>query len=451
MSGPASDGRHERFHFREAGALRSRAAALGLDLPWSETLEPLRRPLDLGGRRLAHRLASHPMEAADAGPDGGPGPLTFRRYERIAAGGFSLIWFEAAAVAPEGRSNPRQLVLTPAAWPGFQRLTEAVRRAAAEAGHPDPVLILQLTHSGRFSRPESRPAPIIARHDPVLDPLRGIPPDGPLISDASLDRLRDAFVSAAGWAVQAGFDGCDIKACHGYLLGELLAARDRSESRYGGPLENRARLLIEIGAAVRSLHPRAILASRLGLFDGLPGGFGVADEPPWGFDGREPLHLAAMMAAAGFELVNVTAGIPAWKAHFGRPFDRPAEGGGLPPEHPLEGVVRLIRLASELRAARPEMTIVGTGFSWLRAFFSFVAAGAVASGAADLIGLGRLAFAYPEAAADLILGRPLDGRRLCTACSLCSTLLRRGGPAGCAIRDAGVYPPPAKSHDRSPS
>ncbi len=448
MNGRPAGSRHEPFRFREAAEIRAKAASLGLDLPWSDSPEPLRQPWTLGKQRLTHRLTAHPMEGADAEPGGGPGPLTFRRYERFAAGGFSLIWFEAAAVVPQGRSNPRQLLLTPAALSGFQALTESARRAAARAGHPDPVLILQLTHSGRFSRPEAAPAPAIVRHDPVLDQLRGIGPDDPLVSDESLDRLRDAFVQAAGLAVKAGFDGLDIKACHGYLLGELLAARDRSGSRYGGPLENRARLLLETGAAVHALFPEAILASRLGLYDGLPGGFGVSDAPPWSYDPGEPLRLAALMAGAGFSLINVTAGIPAWKAHFGRPFDRPAEGAPESEEHPLEGVARLIRLAAGLQSSRPDLTVVGTGFSWLRAFFPFVAAGAVAARSLALAGLGRLAFAYPEAAADLVQGRPLDGRRVCTACSICSTLLRRGEPAGCAVRDAGAYRTAGKSSDR---
>jgi len=452
MSGATGPSRHERFSFRDAAEVRAKAASLGLDLPWSDFPAPLLEPLDLGGRRLAHRLVAQPMEGADAEPDGSPGSLTFRRYERVAAGGYSLIWFEAAAVSPEGRSNPRQLHLHPGSLPGFQRLAESARRSAARAGHPDPVLILQLTHSGRFSRPEATPAPVIARHDPVLDGLRGIPAGGPVISAEALDRRRDAFVRAASLAVRAGFDGLDIKACHGYLLAELLAAKDRTSSRYGGPLENRARLLLEAGAAVRSLFPATLLASRLGLYDGLPGGFGVAAGEPWDCDPEEPSRLAGWMAAAGFSLINVTAGIPAWQAHLGRPFDRPAEGAAASPEHPLEGVGRLIRLAAGLRAAQPGLTVVGTGFSWLRSFFPHVAAGALADGSASLIGLGRMIFAYPDAAADIVRGRPLDGRRICTACSICSALLRSGGPAGCAVRDAAIYgAPPREAPDRRPS
>lgn len=431
--------RHERFGFRDTESIRFRAADLGIALPWSDSLEPLFRPFDLGGRRLPHRLVSHPMEGADADASGGPGPLTFRRYERLAAGGFGLIWFEAAAVVPEGRSSPAQLSLAPAVLDGFKRLTEATRRAAAGYGRTDPVLILQLTHSGRFSRPEGRPSPIIVRHDPGLDALRSVAADFPLLSDGALDRLRDAFVAAAGLAQAAGFDGVDIKACHGYLVSELLAARERTDSRYGGPLENRARLLLETAGAVRSLHPRLLLATRLGAYDAVPGGFGVAADDPGRFDPAEPVDLARRLRAAGLTLLNITAGIPAWRAHFGRPFDRPAEGGAPSDEHPLEGVSRLIGLASVMSGAALGLPVVATGYSWLRGFFPPVAAGTVAEGQAALVGLGRLGFAYPGLPADLLAGRPLDRRRLCTACSACSTLLRSGRPSGCVVRDAAVY------------
>ncbi|MCX6561576.1 MAG: hypothetical protein NTZ26_13810 [Candidatus Aminicenantes bacterium] len=436
---PDSGSRHRRFQFQDAASLRKKAIELGAAIPWSDSLASLFEPLALGEKRLPHRLISHPMEGADAEPDGGPGPLTSRRYERLAVGGFGLLWFEAAAVTPDGRSNPRQLQLTPATLQGFQRMTEAARRAARRAGRPEPVLILQLTHSGRFSKPEGIPAPIIARHDAGLDELRAIPPEAPVISDAALDRLRDSFIAAAGLAERAGFDGVDIKACHGYLVGELLAARDRTASRYGGPLDNRARLLLETAAAAHSLHPGLLLASRLGVFDAVPGGFGVAAGSAAGFDPAEPMEIATRLQAAGVSLINVTAGVPAWRAHYGRPFDRPAEGGAVPDEHPLEGIARLIELAAVIQRSVPGLAIVGTGYSWLRAFFPFVAAAVVAGGAASAIGLGRLAFAYPDAPGDLLAGRPLDSKRVCTACSSCSTLLRAGRPTGCVVRDAAIY------------
>ena len=95
---------------------------------------------------------------------GAPGELTFRRYERFGAGGAGLIWVEAIAVVPEGRANPRQLWINEQSLPAIKAMVQRTRRAAAAsmgAGH-HPVLVAQLTHSGRYSKPEAAPCPISA-------------------------------------------------------------------------------------------------------------------------------------------------------------------------------------------------------------------------------------------------------------------------------------------------
>ncbi len=179
------------------------------------------------------------MEGCDGEPDGSPGELTFRRYRRFGAGGAKLIWGEAAAVVPEGRANPRQLVISPSTAPALERMLRETRQShLAATGADDDLLVgLQLTHSGRYSFAK----PILAQHDPLLDPRtildkttgRTAGADDPLISDDELDRLQDRYVEAAGLAFRIGFDFVDIKQCHRYLLNELLAARTRN-GKYGG-------------------------------------------------------------------------------------------------------------------------------------------------------------------------------------------------------------------------
>jgi 2,4-dienoyl-CoA reductase-like NADH-dependent reductase (Old Yellow Enzyme family) len=434
--------RHERFALRSREDLAALASELGVVVPFLENIDILFRPLALpGGRKLENRLVVHPMEGADASEEGGPGPLTFRRYRRFAEGGCGLVWCEATAVEREGRSNPHQLWINERTIGAFRNLLERSREAAA--GAAPPLFILQLTHSGRFSKPAGSPRPMIAQHNPWLDPLRGISPGDPLVSDDELDRLKGVFVEAAGWAAAAGFDGVDIKACHGYLLGELLAARGRKNSRYGGDFENRSRFLLETVSAVRSRHPGLIIACRLGAFDAIPYpyGFGVAaaEADPPASDMTEPIALTGRLVEAGLSIINVTLGIPAFRAHFGRPFDRPAAGDPLPAEHPLEGIGRLLRIAGALQKEFPALPVVGTGFSWLRGLMPGVAAGFIGEGGASLVGLGRLSFAYPDLAKDLRARGGLDPKKLCVACSGCTDLLRAGGPAGCVIRDRAVY------------
>ena len=163
---------HQRFHYRDAEALRRDISDLGLDIPWHDDVEPLLTTIGVADRQLPNRLAIQPMEAVDAELDGTPGELALRRYARYGAGGSGLIWFEATAVVPEGRANPRQFYLHEKNVAAFGRLVAATRTAAKDALGVDhnPMLILQLTHSGRWSRPDGPRRPVIAQHNPELDP-----------------------------------------------------------------------------------------------------------------------------------------------------------------------------------------------------------------------------------------------------------------------------------------
>ena len=143
--------------------------AMGLEVRLQEDLALLR---DTGlGRRagsVGNRLAIQPMEGCDANLDGTPSELTLRRYRRFGGGGAKLIWGEACAVVTEGRANPRQLLIEEATAPALDGLLQLCRRAHVEACGSDSDLLvgLQLTHSGRYSCQR----PVLAQHDPLLDP-----------------------------------------------------------------------------------------------------------------------------------------------------------------------------------------------------------------------------------------------------------------------------------------
>jgi 2,4-dienoyl-CoA reductase (NADPH2) len=434
---------HAKFRLRSAEELRAEAGRLGLDIPYEENVSVLLDKTALAGRPLPNRLAVLPMEGADAEADGAPSEWTLRRYRRYAAGGCGLVWCEATAVRPEGRSNPHQLMLTERTLRGFGRLVDEVRAAAKKEWGPAhrPLLILQLTDSGRFSKPEGAPSPRIVQRNPHLDPLHGLPPDHPLVSDDELEAVRDDFAGAAGLAAAAGFDGVDVKACHGYLVSETLAAFSRTGSLYGGTFENRTRLLLGTVRLIREEAPGLLVTSRLSASDTVPFpyGFGMDPDAPERIDLTETKALISLLARAGVGFLSVSLGVPSWKPHFGRPFDTPVPGGKVPEEHPLEGVARHLRVAAELQKSAPGMALVGAGYSWLRAFAPGVGAAMVGTGRTAVVGLGRGAMAYPDFAKDLAARGRLDPHKVCTTCSLCSHLLRQGRKTGCAVRDAEVY------------
>jgi len=445
--------KHEKFHYRDLSELTAAIDALGVDLPTRRDAAILAEPVSLGGRTAPNRLAVHPMEGCDGTDEGAPGELTFRRYERFAAGGAGLIWCEATAVVREGRANPRQLYLHEGSAAGFAELLRRAR-AAAEAAGFRPLWILQLTHSGRYSRPAGAPEPIIAHHSPVLDASHGLPPEYPLITDAQLDALQDAYVRAAELAAEAGFDGIDVKACHRYLVNELLASHTRENSRYGGDYANRTRFLRETMAKIRgAVGAQMLLGCRLNVYDGIehPYGWGVAagnGSSRSAPDLAEPIRLIGELLEGGLAAVSVTAGNPYYRSHVNRPADWMARSEPTPPEHPLEGVARLVDLTRRIQQAHPGLTVIGAGYTWLRQYLPYFAAGAVGNGWASMIGVGRQALAYPDFAADLLARGRLDRRKVCVLCGSCTQIMRDGGQAGCVVRDTEVYGPIYKAGRR---
>jgi 2,4-dienoyl-CoA reductase (NADPH2) len=428
---------HERFHFRDLEALRTRIRSLGLDIPLSSETDILLRPFRVAGRMLPNRVAILPLEGADADSEGRPTELTFRRYRRFAQSGCGLVWFEAAAVVPEGRSNPRQLHLGDRSADGFKRLVEETRRAAG----PAPLFVLQLTHAGRFARPGSARTPLIAGRSPELDRRLGIPGDHPLLPDSELDRLSEVFARAARLAATAGFDAVDIKACHGYLVSDLLAASTRPDSRYGGSFDNRSRFLLETAGRIRAETSGLFVTSRLSAYDGLahPYGFGVDRHDESRADLSEPKVLAASLRELGAPFLGVTLGIPFLKPHLSRPYDRLEQPPVAADEHPLQGVDRFLRLTGALQREFPDLPLVGAGYSWLRRFWPQAGAGVLRQGGASLIGLGRAALAYPDALRDLASTGRLAAGKVCTTCSRCSEMLSRGENVGCSLRDREFY------------
>ena len=436
--------RHQPFRFRTVAALRAAADSLGLDLPVAEDCGLLLRPLTVGRHTAPNRIAVQPMEGCDALSDGSPSDWTTERYRRFADGGSGVIWFEATSVTQDGRANPRQLVLSATTMPAFRRLVRSAREAARVAsgsGH-HPVLVLQLTHSGRYSR--VRPGWIrrVACRNPYLDNA-GEPLS--IWRDEELDELADRFIAAAVLAREAGFDAVDIKACHGYLVHELLAAHTRDDSRYGGPLANRSRFLLSVIGGVRRAAAGIDIAVRLSAADGVPYPYGFGTTPSGARSAgvSEPAELAARLAREACAVINVTAGIPARTPHLGRPFNRNACGAPPPAEHPLVGVARLIGLAAEIQRAAGVVPVVGTGYSWLQQFWPRVGAGVLQRGWAACIGVGRGAIAYPDAPRDLARTGSLEPRKCCVACSYCTDLMRADVPTGCVVRDRQRYRPPA--------
>jgi 2,4-dienoyl-CoA reductase-like NADH-dependent reductase (Old Yellow Enzyme family) len=436
--------------------LAGRAEQLGIRLP-VDPQQPapateLAEPLDTPMGRLGNRWAVLPMEGWDAEPDGRPSELVERRWRRFGESGAKLIWGgEAVAVRADGRANPRQLVSRSDTVAAFAALRESLlaSHAATHGGASDLRIGLQLTHSGRFARPEGPPAPRIAYRHRWLDARVGVDSDAAVLSDAELDELVGAFVAAAVRARDAGFDFVDLKHCHGYLGHELLSAVERP-GPYGGDLAGRSRFLRLIAEGIRRDAPELALGVRLSLFDHAPyrpGESGVGeceacagDAYPYAFGGDgsgrgsrldETHALLDALPGWGIRLLCTTAGSPYYNPHIQRPAFHPPSDGYQPPEDPLLGCARQLEATAAVKARHPELVVVASGLSYLQEWLPAVAAGAVASGGADLVGIGRMALSYPGLPSDVLAGRPLERRLVCRTFSDCTTAPRAGLVSGC--------------------
>ncbi len=437
-----------------AGHLTSSHIGLSFD-PALSAPSALAESFALPDRVLANRFAILPMEGWDGTLDGQPSDLTRRRWTHFGESGASFIWGgEAVAVRNDGRANPNQLMLSPRNAAGIGELATLLRRSHAEkfgARSADALLLgLQLTHSGRFSkhRPDFVPDPLVAYAHPWLD--RRFPGGVHILTDDELDRLCEDFITAARLAWDLGFHFVDLKHCHGYLGHELLSARDRP-GRYGGSLDNRLRFLRTIVDGIRATVPGLQIGVRLSAFDtpphvpgpertgvpvvgadaAYPYAFGRLDETDWDGTLADSRAMLTALQGMGIRLVCLTAGSPYHCPHVQRPALFPPSDGYEPPEDPLHGVARQLEATARLKAAFPDLVIVGTGYSYLQEWLPHVGQHAVRTGRVDFVGLGRMVLSYPHMPADVLAGRPLKRQAICRTFSDCTSGPRNGLVSGC--------------------
>ncbi len=447
---------------------RENLARLGIRIPCDDIVasgpdSPLGSKLQAGRLTIGNRFAIQPMEGWDCLEDGRPSENTVRRWRNFGLSGAKLIWGgEAVAVRHDGRANPNQLTMTPASKPEIAAMRETLVAAHREAmGNDDHLVIgLQLTHSGRFCKPndKAKMEPMILYRHPILDRKFRLGPDHPLMSDGDIRKLIDDYVVAAKHARDIGFDFVDLKHCHGYLGHEFLSAKTRPGD-FGGSLANRTRFLREIVAGIRAEAPGLEIGVRVSAFDyvpfkpdpsepetdtlghGVPDdfsqclpyryGFGTDEAEPVKEDLNETRAFLSILRDMDIRLVNLTLGSPYYNPHLTRPAMYPPSDGYKPPEDPLLGVLRHLDLVRKLKADFPDLVLMGSGYTYLQEFLPNVAQAVVREGWVDLVGLGRMVLSYPDLPADVLAGRPMQRKRLCRTFSDCTTAPRNGMVSGC--------------------
>jgi NADPH2 dehydrogenase len=458
---------------KDVARFQEHVQALQLNIPCDSAIvrgaeSPLRKPLLRGEIKIGNRIAVQPMEGWDGTADGNPSEHTIRRWRRFGESGGKLIWGgEAVAVSHEARANPNQLVAAEHTRQGIAKLREVlIEEHRRTTGSDEGLLIgLQLTHSGRYCRPNAhnKPEPRIVYHHPILDRRLGLPGDYPILTDGEIGAIIEKFHRAAKMALELGFDFVDIKHCHGYLGHEFLSAHTR-EGKYGASFENRTRFLREVVQGIRSVAPGMHIGVRFSAFDSVPfrpdpalsgngklgpgipesqedlipyrWGFGVKQSDPTQIDLTETMQFLSLLEDLEIKLVNITAGSPYYNPHIQRPALYPPSDGYQPPEDPLFGVAQQLKVTRELKQRFPNLIFVGSAYSYLQDFLPHVAQAAVREGWTDLAGFGRMALTYPEILWDAANGNQIQHKRVCRTFSDCTTAPRKGLPSGCYPLDS---------------
>ena len=163
------------FRCKSAAELLEEAEKQQIHLPFQEDVSLLATQVFINGREIPNRIAIQPMEGCDGTADGKPAELTLRRYDKFARSGAGLIWAEATAVWEEGRANPRQLWIREENLDAFRAMNDRIREISMKENGFVPLIFMQATHSGRYSKPEGVPAPLIAYNNPLFEKDSPIP------------------------------------------------------------------------------------------------------------------------------------------------------------------------------------------------------------------------------------------------------------------------------------
>ena len=392
-------------------------------------------PIEIYGKTAANRVLFQPMEGCDGTNDGAVDELTLRRYLRFAEGAPGIIWFEATAVCNEGRANPRQLYINENTLDSFRDTVSKIKAKSMELHGFEPLIIVQLTHSGRYSKPHGTPEPIVAYRNELWEKGKE---DQPYVvaTDEYLDTIPAMYEKAAKLALEAGFDGMDVKCCHGYLFNEFLSAYNR-EGRYGGcSLENRTRLYSDcIDAVKEAVADKAFVTTRLNACDCFPYGYGYGVNQNEEIDLTETKQIIEKLREKGIELINLTIGNPYLIPHINRPYSvKSPEDGNI-------GMKRVYDVTKEITSAFPDITFVVSALSFEGENAVDYAEKLLSEGVGNIAGFGRMTFAYPAFYKDYLEYGTPDKNKVCIRCSKCSELMRAGTVSGCVIRDTDCYMP----------
>jgi len=379
--------------------------------------------LRIGDKTAQNRIVNQPMECNDADAVGNPTDRTLTRYRNLAKGGAGIIIVESMTITYESRARKTQLRISEETAPHLERLVREMK-----AVNPDPLILFQITHSGRVSHQDfSKAVSTYPTGDPSVH----------ILTCEEIEEIGALFADAALIAKQVGADGLDFKQCHGYLCAEMLRPANTREDRFGKTFENRTRFFRETSQKIRRLVGSGgfLLGVRFSIYEGIPGGFGTSGPGEVIEDLTEPLAFAKMTEECGMDYINVSAGVPGMNIEF------------MKTTHNFpEGVYRHFGWTKVMKAA-VTIPVIGSAYSYLsdgenglygpdpgEKSFLYWANKNLMNGNVDFVGIGRQSLADPLFAKKILADCGAD-IHYCRACGGCTRLLVAQRAVGCAIYD----------------
>ena len=360
-------------------------------------------PLKIKGLSLRNRLVVPPMVTGLA--NGGiPSEAQLGWYGNLARSGAALVIVEAASVLLDAQILPRQIDVSPdTPLAPLASLAQAIQRNGTPA-------ILQIVHGGgRSHRPELA-VPRVAPSAVAIAPG----PKPRALMELEIEKLIEAFSTAALRAQVTGFDGVEIHGAHYYLISQFLSPLTNTRTdAWGGNVRNRARFATEVIRAVRrsvgSDYPIFVRLNAEERFEqGLPS--------------RDIVEIAKLLVAAGADVLDASgigqASVGTWE---GGTFLNPTSAL---PKAAAPG--DFASAAGRIRAAA-HVPVIAVG----KLGFPGVAQGVLDAGHADLIALGRQVIADPQSPRKILEGAD-GGVVRCKECMSCFASIRQGS-IRCAV------------------
>jgi len=359
--------------------------------------EKLFEPGYIGNAWVKNRVVMAPVVTNYASASGEVTEQMLDYYEARARGGVGTIIVEGSCVdSPVGRESLAQICIDhPRYLPGLNRLAETIKMHGVLA-------FIQLLHTGRQTSRvvTSGKAPVAPSAIPC-PMMKEMPRE---LSISEIKEIEAKFINAAHYAYQAGFDGIELHAAHGYLINQFLSRHTNIRTdEYGGSLENRQRFLTEIVAGIKNEVPNLLISVRLNLDD-------FVDE---GLTMEESLLVCESLEKLGINLINVSCG---------------TYESGLKSIEPLSYEEGWRVYLAEAVKKRVKIPVIAGGIIRHPAFANQV----LAEKKADFIFLGRALLADPEWPIKAFRGEERKIRP-CINCNICISRNFQGLQVNCAV------------------